>query len=219
MRYYNQTNYPHVPYPTLTDMPELGRGNTSLKDAGCGVCAASMVVENLTGEEFPVIDSLELSINVNANHSPGTNMERLAPYVAERFDLDLVMTDDAELVRSYLKKGYMAVACAAGDRTEEDYVGVFSHGGHFVTVIGIDEDGEHIRVLDPSLVPGKYDIPGRREKVTVNGCILHTTMQVLAEDCRYRLPEYYEEGNFKKWLLHAGDRANRTRFFIFGQKK
>ena len=25
MRYYNQTNYPHVPYPTLTDLPELGR--------------------------------------------------------------------------------------------------------------------------------------------------------------------------------------------------
>ena len=24
MRYYNQTNYPHVPYPTLTDLPELG---------------------------------------------------------------------------------------------------------------------------------------------------------------------------------------------------
>ena len=27
MRYYNQTNYPHVPYPTLTDLPELGRSD------------------------------------------------------------------------------------------------------------------------------------------------------------------------------------------------
>ena len=42
MRYYNQTNYPHVPYPTLTDLPELGRSDTTVRDAGCGLCASCM---------------------------------------------------------------------------------------------------------------------------------------------------------------------------------
>ena len=115
MRYYNQTNYPHVPYPTLTDLPELGRSDTTVRDAGCGLCASCMVVENMTGREFPLIDCLELSINVNANHSPGTDLTVLGPYIAERFDLDLVITDDPELLRAHLKKGYMAVACSAGD--------------------------------------------------------------------------------------------------------
>ena len=156
MRYYNQTNYPHVPYPTLTDLPELGRSDTTVRDAGCGLCASCMVVENMTGREFPLIDCLELSINVNANHSPGTDLTVLGPYIAERFDLDLVITDDPELLRAHLKKGYMAVACSAGDRPEEDYIGVFSHGGHFIAVVGIEEDGEHITVLDPSLMPDKY---------------------------------------------------------------
>ena len=119
MRYYNQTNYPHVPYPTLTDLPELGRSDTTVRDAGCGLCASCMVVENMTGREFPLIDCLELSINVNANHSPGTDLTVLGPYIAERFDLDLVITDDPELLRAHLKKGYMAVACSAGDRPEE----------------------------------------------------------------------------------------------------
>ena len=83
-----------------------------------------MVVENMTGREFPLIDCLELSINVNANHSPGTDLTVLGPYIAERFDLDLVITDDPELLRAHLKKGYMAVACSAGDRPEEDYIGI-----------------------------------------------------------------------------------------------
>ena len=103
MRYYNQTNYPHVPYPTLTDLPELGRSDTTVRDAGCGLCASCMVVENMTGREFPLIDCLELSINVNANHSPGTDLTVLGPYIAERFDLDLVITDDPELLRAHLK--------------------------------------------------------------------------------------------------------------------
>lgn len=219
MKYYNQTNYPHVPYPTLTDMPELGRSNTTVRQAGCGLCASCMVVENMTGESFPLIDCLEMSINVNANHSPGTDLSVLGPYIAERFNLDLVITDDPELLREHLKKGYMAVACSAGDRPEEDYIGVFSHGGHYIAVVGIEEDGEHILVLDPSLVPDKYEEEGRRDKVIVNGNVLHTTMKVLAEDCRYREIRYYEDGDFKKWLEQAEDDANRDRYFLFSPGK
>ena len=90
--YLNQTNYPHVAYPTLTDLPELMRADSTVRSAGCGLCSASMVVTNLTGREFSLIDCLELSLAVGANHSPGTDMDLLAPYVAERFDLDLVAT-------------------------------------------------------------------------------------------------------------------------------
>ena len=218
MRYYNQTNYPHVPYPTLTDLPELGRSDTTVRDAGCGLCASCMVVENMTGREFPLIDCLELSINVNANHSPGTDLTVLGPYIAERFDLDLVITDDPELLRAHLKKGYMAVACSAGDRPEEDYIGVFSHGGHFIAVVGIEEDGEHITVLDPSLMTDKYKEDGRRDKVIVNGNVLHTTMKVLAEDCRYREIKYYADGDFKKWLEQEEPDANKDRYFLFSPK-
>lgn len=137
---------------------------------------------------------------------------------AERFDLDLVITDDPELLRAHLKKGYMAVACSAGDRPEEDYIGVFSHGGHFIAVVGIEEDGEHITVLDPSLMPDKYQEDGRRDKVIVNGNVLHTTMKVLAEDCRYREIKYYADGDFKKWLEQEEPDANKDRYFLFSPK-
>ena len=108
-RYYNQTNYPHVPYPTLTDLPELGCDKTTVRDAGCGLCASCMVIENMTGMEFPLIDCLELSLNVHANHSPGTDMTLLGPYIAERFHLKFTATDNPKLMREHLAKGYMAV--------------------------------------------------------------------------------------------------------------
>ena len=216
--YVNQTDYPHVSYPTLTSIPELTRWDSTVRSAGCGLCSASMVVTNLTGKMFPLIDCLELSLAVNANHSPGTDMDRLAPYVAERFDLDLVMTDDPELLRGHLMAGGMAIANASGDRPEDGHIGVFSHGGHYVAVVKIQEDGEHVVVLDPSQVPGKYLEEGRRDKVIVNGFCLHTTMEVLAEDCKFRRPECYPEGEFKAWLESVGQRETHNRYYLFRQK-
>lgn len=215
--YLNQTKYPHVPYPTITDIPELTQHDSTVCNAGCGLCAASMVVANLTGREFPLIDCLELSLAVNANHGPGTDMDRLAPYVAERFDLDLVMTDDPALLRRHLIRGGMAIANTAGDRPEEHYIGVFSHIGHYVVVADIDADQEHITVLDPSQTPDKYQKEGRVGKVFENGYVLRTTMAVLTKDCEYREMEYYPEGAYKSWLQFENSDIH-NRYYLFSLK-
>lgn len=218
MYYVNQRNYPHVSYPTMTGIPELLNQNTTVCSAGCGLCSASMVVTNMLGKEFSLIDCLELSVAVGANHSPGTDMEKLAPYIAERFNLELVMTEDPELLRSHLAEGFMAIANVTGDRPEDGYTGVFSHGGHYVAVVSIDADNDHITILDPSQVPGKYEEEGRHGKVLENGIYLHTTMAVLAEDCKYRLPKYYPDGEFKSWLDHIGNPESEPRYFLFRPK-
>lgn len=215
--YVNQTRYPHVPYPTMTAIPALTRNDTTVRSAGCGLCSASMVVTNLTGVEFPLIDSLELSLSVNANHSPGTDMDLFAPYVAERFDLDLEMTDDPERLRQHLLGGGMAIANVTGDRPEDGYVGLFSHGGHYVAVVAIEEDGEHITVLDPSQLPDKFLEEGRRGKVVENGYCLHTTLSILAEDCKFRPMECYPEGEFRSWMEFDG-RTVHNRYYLFGKK-
>ena len=212
-KYYNQLHYPHVLYPILTDMPELHQDKVTVKQAGCGLCAASMLVENYKKEEFPLIDCLELSLSCHANHSPGTDMDVLAPAVAQKFNLSVVCTDSELLLKEHLQNGYMAIACVAGDRPEEDYVGVFSHGGHFVCVVNMDEN-EQVTILDPSQTPDKYSIP-ERSMVHVNGHVLTCDFDVLSKDCRYREVKYYEEGNFKKYLEFAGNHANRNRYWLF----
>ena len=55
-----------------------------------------------------------------------------------------------------------------------------------------------------------------RDRVIVNGNVLHTTMKVLAEDCRYREIKYYADGDFKKWLEQEEPDANKDRYlFLF----
>ena len=123
-----------------------------------------------------------------------------------------------ETARQFMRENGNHAQWGAGDRPEEDYIGVFSHGGHFIAVVGIEEDGEHITVLDPSLMPDKYQEDGRRDKVIVNGNVLHTTIKVLAEDCRYREIKYYADGDFKKWLEQEEPDANKDRYFLFSPK-
>ena len=219
MYYVNQRNYPHVLYPTNTGYLELYNPTTSISDAGCGVCSASMVITNLLDEEFSLADAMELSMSVGANHSPGTDMGKFAPYLAERFDLDLVVTMDKELVRSLLMAGYMGIANVGGDRPEDGWVGLFSHGGHFVAVVGIDGDGETVVVMDPSQVPGKYTEEGRKGKVVENGYILHVGLDVLHEDCKSRRTVDYPEGcEFRRWLEFAGHEDAGNMFYLFGIK-
>ena len=55
MHFYCQLDYEHIPYPS----PSSPYGN--LANNGCGVCSASMVVEALTGEDFPPEQSAALA--------------------------------------------------------------------------------------------------------------------------------------------------------------
>ena len=215
--YVNQKDYPHILYPTMTAIPRLARTDTTVASSGCGVCSAAMVVTNLTGRPFSLAESLELSMAVGANHSPGTDMGLFAPYVAERFDLDLVVTTDVEEVRRLLASGWMGIANVGGDRPEDDWVGLFSHGGHFVVMVGYDSAGDVVTVLDPSQVPGKYLEEGRQGKVIENGCILRVSMDTLAQDCVSRPTSCYPEGSeFRSWLDFKGEPDAGNRFYLFG---
>lgn len=217
--YVNQRRYPHVLYPTNVGVPDLERRDTTVADSGCGVCSASMVVTNLTGEVFDLADALELSCAVGANHSPGTDMGVYAPYVAERFDLDLVVTIDPAEVRDYLCRGYMAIANVGGDRPEDGWVGLFSHGGHYVVIVDYDAEKDEAVVLDPSQVPGKYSEEGRAGKVVENGNILHVALDTLLEDCVSRkTADYPPDSEFRRWLEHASRADAENRVHLFGER-
>ena len=108
---------------------------------------------------------------------------------AEKLGFKLEMTDNAELVRGCLRTGGAVVVHSGGDR--EGYIGVFTHGGHYVTLINEEPDGR-IAVLDPSYKVGKYEEEGRKGKVEVkNGYIGLCDLSVLAKDAENRSPGFY----------------------------
>ncbi len=124
----------------------------------------------LVDSDFSLYDAIQLSYDVKANYLRGTSYKRYAPAFAERLGLRVEMTNDPEALRHCLRTGGAAVLHIGGDY--EGYVGVFSHGGHYVAAISEESDGR-IAILDPSYKVGKYEEEGRKGKVEVKdkvGC-------------------------------------------------
>lgn len=194
MKYVNQLEYPDWLYVNRTeheDAAEREAGKTkTIATSGCGLCAAVMVADRLlVDSKFELKDALRLSYDTKANHRKGTDYERFAPAFAEKLGFKLEMTDDAERVHYCLRTGGAVVVHSGGDR--EGYVGVFTHGGHYVTLINEEPDGR-IAVLDPSYKEGKYEEEGRKGKVEMkNGYIGLCDLSVLAKDAENRSPGFY----------------------------
>lgn len=174
MKYVNQLDYPHLLYVTKTDMEGRARerGKTStVKTSGCGLCSAVMVADRLLPNcEFSLEDALDLSYAVKANHKRGTDYNRFAPAFAEKMGLKWEASKDLEDLRRCLRTGGAAVVLVGGDR--EGHIGLFTHGGHYITVISEEADGRFV-ILDPSFRPDKFEEEGRPGKVEIrNGVIV-----------------------------------------------
>lgn len=188
MKYLNQLQYEDMPYPTDTDHPGSDfQVNGTVKRAGCGLCSVCMVVERLSLEPFSLKDCRDLAMQIGANHAIGTDMKILAPAVAQRFDLDLEMSDDPARLADCLRQGGAAVVHVGGDR--EGYVGTFSNGGHYIAAISVG--GDEFCLLDPSWTAEKYTNEPRRSRVRQNDVWLYATAEVLQDATANRTPGYY----------------------------
>ncbi len=177
--FYCQLDYEHIPFPS----PTSPKGN--LANNGCGPISASMIIENMLKIDFPPEESAKLAKACGAREGFGTNFYIFQEGLIERFGLTITNTEDYDEMLDFLKqKKGMVVANTYGDR--EDYVGVFSDGGHYVAVIGME--GEEVMVLDPMYKQGsdRFEKPGRKEKVRLSGNVAYANPLVLKDDCRER---------------------------------
>jgi len=192
MKFVRQLDYPEWIYVTKTEMDEEARKHgetTTVASSACGLCAAVMVADRLlVNYEFELADAMELAYETKANHKVGTDYKIYAPAFAEKFDLKLEMTSDPERLRYCLRTGGAAVVHSGGDK--EGRIGVFSHGGHYITAISELEDGR-IAVLDPDYSDDKFEEEGSKGQVEFRGVICIVDMEVLVQDSSTRTPSYY----------------------------
>lgn len=195
MTYYNQYNYPHIPYPS----PSLP--GATVKSGGCGVCCAAMVLEATTGIKLPPEKMAPYAIKVGARVSGGTDMSKLANALAADFGLKVAEYDRVEGLVSVLAAGGIAICNVSGDKPTMK--GIFSNGGHYIVAAGIAADGRII-VYDPGMYTGKYSTTHRRKFVEVAGDRLLVSADALHADCAFRSPRYY--------LFEGGNTMTQERF-------
>lgn len=192
MKYLNQLEHEHVPYPTNMQDPESDMAkNGNIARAGCGLCSLCMVVDQLTMKNLPLQKCIDIAIAAGSNMHPGTDMKKVAPIIAEKYGLTYSKTDDIKKAVQCLRDGGRVIVNVGGDREEEDgskYIGVFSHGGHYITLISATDD--EICVLDPSWKPEKFMEDGRHA-VRVDGKFVYTPYDVLDKDASNRTPRYH----------------------------
>ena len=177
MHFYCQLDYEHIPYPS----PTSPYGN--LANNGCGVCCASMVVETLTGTDFPPEQCAILAKSCGAREGFGTDMSIFAPAFSSEKGLSCEKTQDTDRVLEFLQAGEgLVIANTAGNR--EDWIGVFSDSRHYIVVTSAE--GNTVCVWDPLLAPGRYDTPGRAGKVRLDGFNAYADFSVIIGDCGSR---------------------------------
>ncbi len=186
MIYINQLERKEIPFEH--DLDNGGAGEYSnVAAAGCGPCSVCMVINNMTMDTPSLEEIINLVYEAKANREPGTDMKLLAPLVAERFNLDYKSTDNVGELITHLQNDGMAVANVGGDR--EGHIGVFSHGGHYIAVIGF-VNGE-LCILDPSYKTDKFNEDGRRGLIREIPPYLYCAPEVLVRDTENRTPGYY----------------------------
>ncbi len=193
MKYINQLKYPHWLYVTKTDMEGEDREHgktTTVKSSGCGMCAAVMVADRLLPNcEFDLSDAISLSYSVKANFKRGTSYDRFAPAFAEKLGLKWEGSKNLEDLRRCLRTGGAAVVLVGGDR--EGHIGLFTHGGHYMTVISEEADGR-FAILDPSFRPDKFEEEGRPGKVEIkNDVIILCDGKTLEEETETKPTPYH----------------------------
>lgn len=163
MRYVNQLEYPHLPYPTKikrADVPDEKK-KTTVRSSGCGLCCACMTVDLLTDTTLDIEECVRISEGCLANHGVGTDMSILGPVIAEKFGLSYSKTNDPAEAVDHLRNGGAVIAHVG--IPEGATIGLFTKSGHYISLISTD--GKEFCILDPSYSPEKYKIPERLGRV------------------------------------------------------
>lgn len=87
-------------------------------------------------------------------------------WTADVFDIGYQETYSLDTAINLLKNNhYVIVSCNEG---------LFTYGGHFIVLVGID--GNTLKIYDPYLYSGKFDVSSRRGKATVRGNTVYVTV-------------------------------------------
>lgn len=154
LTYYSQidSRWKNHPYTSIGDY------NQTIGTSGCGPTCASMVVTAIKGTIIPP-DMGDLFVRYGYRSSNNGTYFSAFRFVADTFNIGYEETYRLDDVVNLLRNNHYVVASCGN--------GLFTTGGHFITIVGID--GDTLKIYDPYLYSGKFETSTRRGKVRVSG--------------------------------------------------
>lgn len=158
----------------------------TIGSSGCGPTSSAMVVSSIKGNITP--DTMaELYTRYGYRSANQGTYWSAFKWTADIFDMEYSECYKLDDAVEKLKDNYYIIASCNQ--------GLFTYGGHFIVLIGME--GDYIKVYDPYLYNGKFDVSSRRGLATVKG----NTVYVSIENFR-------EYANYQKFFCFKNDRTD-----------
>ena len=154
LTYYSQIDnrWKNHPY-TVT-----GSSNQTIGISGCGPTASAMVVSSIKGNITPP-EMGDLYVRNGFRSTNNGTYWSAFKWTAEQFGIGYEETYSLDTAINLVRNNYYVIASVSE--------GLFTSGGHFVVIVGVD--GDTLKIFDPYLYSGKFEIPSRVGKVRVEG--------------------------------------------------
>lgn len=153
----------------------VGNTTQTIGSSGCGPTSASMVVSSIKGNITPDVMS-DLYVRYGYRSANQGTYWSAFKWTADVFDIgysECYKLDDA--VEKLKDNHYIIVSCNQG---------LFTYGGHFIVLIGVE--GDYIKVYDPYLYNGKFDVSSRRGLATVSGNTVYVSIDNFRNYANYQ---------------------------------
>ena len=144
----------------------VGDSSQTIGTSGCGPTSAAMVVSSIKGNITPDTMANLYTQYGYRSANQGTYWSAFK-WTADVFDIgysECYKLDDA--VAKLKDNHYIIASCNQG---------LFTYGGHFIVLTGVE--GNYIKVYDPYLYNGKFDVASRRGKATVQGNTVYVSIE------------------------------------------
>ena len=144
----------------------VGDSSQTIGTSGCGPTSSAMVVSSIKGNITPDTMANLYTQYGYRSANQGTYWSAFK-WTADVFDIgysECYKLDDA--VAKLKDNHYIIASCNQG---------LFTYGGHFIVLTGVE--GDYIKVYDPYLYNGKFDVASRRGKATVSGNTVYVSIE------------------------------------------
>lgn len=168
----------------------------TIGSSGCGPTSAAMIVSSIKGTITPDVMA---NLFVKYGYRSANNGTYWSAYraVANEFNIGYTETSDIQKALDLLRnKNYIIVSCGNG---------LFTTGGHYIVIAGVEKNT--LKIYDPYLYNGKFNISTRRGKVEVSGNTIYCSIDNFKKYSNYKGFFCYQDIEHNISQFKAGDRV------------
>ena len=184
LTYYNQTDsrWRNHQYSSVEDSSQ------TIGTSGCGPTSAAMIVTAIKGTITPS-EMGDLFVKYGYRSANSGTYWSAFRWVADVFDIGYQECSNLDTAINLVRNNNYVVVSVGN--------GLFTTGGHFIVIVGID--GDTLKIYDPYLYSGKFDTSTRRGKVIVDGNTVYCRINNFRNYANYKgFFAYQHSGNVQE---------------------